>query len=48
MKRAALSLYCLTAVTAVARGDDRTITFAGLTWNMREGRGVRPQSLVGQ
>jgi hypothetical protein len=40
MKRTALSLCFLMIFTATARGDDRTITFAGLTWNVREGHGA--------
>ena len=42
MKRTALSLCLLMIVTATARGDDRTITFAGLTWNVREEQGGAP------
>ncbi len=39
MKRAAVSLCCLMILTPAARGEDRTIEFAGMTWNVREGQG---------
>ena len=39
MKRVVLSLLCLFVLVAVVKGEDRTIRFAGLTWNVRDGRG---------
>jgi hypothetical protein len=39
MKRAAFSVCCVIACSATVRGEDRTIEFAGMTWNVREGQG---------
>ena len=49
MTRVLPLLVCFFSLPAVADGDDRSIQFAGMTWNVRDGHGgPGPEPLVGE